>query len=193
MHENPYRLKICLIGRIRVGNRFAAFRLQRVHGFRRKKMMAGVDKFSRFFYKYGKYDRFISWEKKLEFYDALYKIDQNIHVDYLLRRVESGWEDVVVEDVRYLNEVQKLKDNGFTVIRITPSERTRPKIVNFDNALPGTVTVNEWFAADPNKFPTDYSFIYDNKAEAAATVDNIVNRLRQIREKQIEREPNRVL
>lgn len=184
---NEVRIKICLIGRTRKQSRILARRLVWGHGFIRKQLTDGVEKFCRDFYKYYNYQRPVSYDKKLKFYDALYKIDPEIHVNRLIRRVDAGWSDVVVEDVRFKSEATKLKENGFTIIRVTSNENKRPVIYNFDESVSGLLTVSEWFDNDPNKIPADYSIHFENKVEATQTIDNLVRRLREIKEKNVKR------
>lgn len=185
--ETPERLKIALIGRTKAGATTIGYHLLLEHGFKRKYLMDGVSKMVHYMYKYQKHQRLVSWEQKLKFYDAMYNIDNNIHIDYLLRRIgrEDSTADVVVEDVRYINEAEALKNAGFIIVRVTPSQLKIPKIVNFDAAGKGLVNVHEWFAKEASKFPSDYSLLYSNNTEIKKSIDHIVNRLKEIQMKKL--------
>ena len=47
---------------------------------------------------------------------AFRRIDEDVWIKHLLRRLQGGDECVVVDDVRFRNEAQLLKQNGFMLI-----------------------------------------------------------------------------
>lgn len=179
------RIKIALVGRVARGKTMTAFHLQKNRGFQRKKMMDGVTKFVNYMYGYSKKGpkAFISWEHRLEFYDTTYKLDPNIHINYLIRRLEKDEymsANVVVEDCRYINEVEALRKIGFKIIRLTPSKLTRPKVVGARDASQGLIPVHEWFGRNPDSFPVDYSVTVDTRENTIPSIDRIVDRLIEI-------------
>ena len=63
------------------------------------------------------------------------EIDEDIWVKYLVRKVKNE-DNIIVDDCRYLNEVQSLKNNGFYIIYIDISKETQKnRILNtYSNA-----------------------------------------------------------
>lgn len=160
------------------GKTYAAHYLYKTHNFKTVKLQDGVAKVVKWFYKYRPYQR-ISWEKKLEFYDALYAIDNDIHVDYLLRRLsQDSTRDIVVDDVRYANEVTKLKEAGFLIIRISMPDKKRTRLVGMKTALPGTVKLNEYYNRNFDAYQTDYSIINENQQSLYKLLDSIIEKER---------------
>jgi hypothetical protein len=172
-------IKIAFVGKKASGKTFSAFYLSTQYGFKKIRMDDGVSKAMRFFYMYGKHAR-PSWERKLDIYDALYKIDPTIHINYMLRRLERTTSDVVIEDARYISELQVLKEHGFVIVRIAaPADRLRKISGSVRNAAAGTIVLQEYFNEDKTAgYSTDFS-IYNNTREGTRkSLDHLVDTLR---------------
>lgn len=158
------------------GKTFAAHYLYKNHNFKTVKLQDSVKKVIKWFYQYRSHER-ISWERRLAFYDALYELDPDIHVDYLLRRLsQDSTRDIIVDDVRYINEVEKLKEAGFIIIRISMPDGKRTRIVGMKTAKPGTVKLHEYYSRTFEAYSTDYSIINENKDALYRLLDSIVEK-----------------
>lgn len=160
-----------------MGRTFAAYYLKKQHGFKTVRISDGVAKMMRYMYMYGKYER-PKWERRMDFYDALYKIDNNIHIQYLLRRLETTTNDVVVDDVRYVSEILALKKAGFLIIRISGPERgKRRNITNtLREAAAGASVLHEYFTdSKALAYTTDYSIYNETKDGTRKSLDEILD------------------
>lgn len=175
MEEKPIR--IALVGKKAAGKTYAAHYLYKNHNFRTMKLQDGVSKVIKWFYKYRSHER-ISWEKRLVFYDALYELDNDIHVDYLLRKISQlSTRDIVVDDVRYINEVNKLKSAGFTIVRISMPDNKRVRMAGIKSALPGSVKLNEYYGGKNfDSYPVDYSIINETQKGLFTLLDSLVEK-----------------
>lgn len=170
--------KIALVGKKATGKTFVAFYLKRHYGFKMVRIMDGVSKMMRYFYLYGKHQR-PKWEKRIDLYDALYKIDPDIHINYLLRRLATTTNDVVVDDVRYINELVKLRELGFTIIRIAAPEIRRRKVgATVRGAGKGTLVLQEYYGSDTTAaYSADFSIYNDTREGTRISIDKIVKEL----------------
>jgi len=143
-------------------------------------MQDSVSKIVKWFYKYRPHER-VKWERRVEFYDALYKIDNDIHVDYVLRRIFGAQEstrDIVVDDARYANEIIKLREAGFIIIRMTMENERLKRLKSMKTASPNRVSINEKFAPKNAPYPVDYSILNVTKDGLYQMLDNIVEKER---------------
>lgn len=170
-------IRIAFVGKKATGKTYAAHYLYKQYGFKHLRMVDATHRILKWFYKYRPYQR-IKWERQIEFYDALYKLDNDIHIDHILRRLETTTRDVVIDDPRYINEVRKLKEAGFIIIRLNMKESRRIRLAGVAKAAPGTVKLNEYFSAGSDSYPVDYSIINENKESLYLLLDNIVERER---------------
>lgn len=171
-------IKIALIGKKAAGKTFAAFYLKQRYKFKKMRMDDGVTKAMRSFYTYGKHQR-ASWERRLEIYDALYKVDPSIHIDYMLFKLETTTIDVVIEDVRYTDELQKLKAAGFTIVRIAAPDNRRTRIVGMKSAAAGTLVLQEYFNEDKTKgYSADFSIYNNTRDGTRRSLDNLIDTMR---------------
>lgn len=171
-------LKIALIGKRQEPRTSAAFCLNRQHGFKKLRMDDGVSKTMRFFYLYRKNER-PKWEQRMKIYDALYKIDPKIHINYMMWRLSTTTTDVVIEDVRYIAELQVLKDAGFKVVRITSPEKL-PNFKMVRQSAAGTLKLQEYFnAPETIGYSADYSVFYDKSESSKKNLADIVDILRK--------------
>jgi hypothetical protein len=174
-------IRIAFVGRHQSGKTYAAHYLYKHHNFKTVKIQDGIAKVIKWFYKYRPHER-INWEKRLAFYDALYALDNDIHIDYLLRRLATSTTDIVVDDVRYINEVKKLREAGFIIIRVSMPVTTKIKLKGIQSAAPGTVKLNEYFNRTFDAYATDYSIINENRESLYKLLDSIIAKERAKRE-----------
>lgn len=171
-------IKIALVGKKAAGKTFVAFYLKRRYKFKSIRISDGASKLMRFFYMYGKHKR-PSWERRIDIYDALYKIDPDIHINYLLRKLETTTSHVVVDDVRYVNELVKLREAGFTIIRVNAPENRRRKIgATLRKAASGTLVLEEYFREDKTApYSADYSLFNETRDGTREAMDKIIKEL----------------
>jgi hypothetical protein len=137
----------------------------------------GVTKFVRYMYTYKLHKR-VKWEKRLEIYDALYKIDPSIHIDYLLRKLMTTDRDVIVPDARYLNEVEGLVKANFVLIRINTTAKGPIRLAGMGTAAAGTVKLQEYFGREEDTYPVSYSILADDRVKMKEMLDMIIEKER---------------
>lgn len=171
-------IKLALVGKKMSGKTFVAFYLQKKHGFKKMRMDDGVSKAMRFFYLYGKHER-PKWEKKYDIYDALYKVDPTIHINYMLRKLATTTNDVVIEDLRYVSELQVLREHGFKIVRIVAPEDRRRKVGStVRNAAAGTLVLQEYFNQDKTiGYNADFSIYNDTRDGTRRSLDKVIDTL----------------
>ena len=113
----------------------------------------------------------------IPFYDAIYKTDHNFFIDHFRRRFEKTEKDVVVADVRYLNELQALRDLGFVIVRVTVPDMVRgPNIgAKIKTAEKNTVILSMLY--DKNfaiNYNVEYSINYTSISSLSALIDPIL-------------------
>lgn len=171
-------IKIAFVGKSATGKSALALYLNHAYGFKRAKMMDGVQRLGKLMYGIHKYQR-LDWRRQIEFYDALYKIDPNIHLSHLALRLEQTTMNLVVEDVRYIHEVQALAKMDFKIIRVTIPEGLRKiRIVGVKKAAVGTVTLNEYYHGDETRsYRADYTISNEGRHAARKSVDQLMELL----------------
>jgi hypothetical protein len=123
----------------------------------------------------------VKWEMRLKYYDAIYKIDNSIHVGHLLRILQRvpPEQDVVVPDVRYINEVQALVEAGFTVVRVTDGVGYKPvRMSGLASAAPGTVKLQEFYRRNAEAYSVSYSIVNEDLDKLRKSVDRVVDKER---------------
>lgn len=176
----PSPIKIALVGKKATGKSRIAVYLVRKHHFKNIKMQGGIDRLIHIFYSLKKSER-PYWETRWGFYDALYKVNPNIHIEYLKRRLElSTMPRIVVDDPRYVNEVKELRDLGFTIVRVNTPDGTRQRRIprGMREAAEGSVKLTEYFTRDPSKsYIVDFNIINENWDDTKASVDDLIKKL----------------
>jgi len=173
-------MKIALIGKKATGKTFVAFYLQKQHKFKRIRMDDGITKFLRDMYAYSNYQR-PTWEMRVDIYDALYKIDPTMHLKYLYRKMERISKDIVIEDVRYISELQDLHEHGFTIIRIAAPEMRRRRHIgkSLRDAATGTLLLSEHFFNDKTiAYNADYVILNDTRENTRQAIDKLLDEIR---------------
>src|SRR6185295_19256919 len=157
-------LRLAFVGKPNSGQTSCAVYLKRSHGFKRIRLMQGVARIAKVLYFHKNYER-IPWAKKRAIYDALYKVDKNIWIGYVENRLSNTTEPIVIDDAKFLNEVMKLKELGFIIIRVNTSMKNRAKAVGRflgPDIIPGSVAMIEYFNKDPTEaLQVDYSIYHD--------------------------------
>lgn len=168
--------RLALVGKAKVGRSAVAKYLEAQHGFKKMDLQDGVNRTLRTLYGWTSYTR-VPWVTRLRVYDALYKIDPNIWITFLLWKIErTKMQDIVVDDVRYLNELEILKNLGFKVVRITSPEIRRQHLTsNLLDAAPGNLITQEWYNKDFSELiGVDYSIHNDERKAMNRAVDSLV-------------------
>jgi len=119
-------IKIAVTGKIRSGkDTVSHFFIER--GFKRFKFGDGIkeiiEKYFPDAWSKGKprtYYQFIG--------QALRQLDPDVWIKYVLKKIEeSGADNVIIDDMRQLNEAKKLKELGFIIIKVEADINTRLK------------------------------------------------------------------
>src|SRR5258706_9458376 len=147
-------LRIALVGRSKEANVWVGQYFYYHYKFQHKRLSDPLEHFIKQSHSYltGRYrGKVYRWERKLEIYDFIYKIEPEIWVKYMEWRLEKQQKSCVVSDVRYINELEYLRDKlGFTIIRVQSQSK---KLANISKSLghesaPGTLALAELYAKD---------------------------------------------
>lgn len=167
-------MRIAFVGKKAAAKTFCAHYLYKRKAFKRMQLDDGVTRIIRSMYTFRLHKR-VTWERRVEMYDALYKLDPNIHIDYLLSKLSITTRDVVVPDVRYLNELEKLIAAGFVIVRVN-SPATEIRIKGIKSAAVGTVKLNEYFGHNFDVYPVSYSVFVEDRDKAREMLDIILEK-----------------
>jgi hypothetical protein len=173
-------MRIAFVGKKASGKTFAARYLEKKHKFYHKPLREGVFRILRILYYYGDH-KHIPWEQEMRVYDALYKLDPDIWIGYLERRLRTSTGDIVVDDARYINEVQKLKELGFILIRINAPEDARKRRIGkaLLDAAENSVILAEYFHKDLSSlYQADYTILNESRDSTRAALDIIIEKER---------------
>jgi hypothetical protein len=147
--------------------------LRKAHLFKRINMDDGVKYFLRQMYDYNGWKNILIKERRL-FYDAIYKVDPNIFISHVTSRIRKSENDIVISDVRYLNEMQALQKLNFKIVRVTTP--LPPKIgVYVKGAAAGTTALSSLY--DKNfavKHNVEYSINFTTKANLSTQMDTLL-------------------
>lgn len=153
--------------------------LRKKQGFKVMRLDDGVAKFVRDMYKYDKHRRVV-WETRIDFYDAMYALDHEMHTGYLLRRLKTTTRDVITPDARYVEEVKTLRAlAGYTIIRVTDPPNPKRSFQGLRKATTGTVLLNEAYGKNFENYPVDYSIVATGDPEKLRrNIQNVVDKER---------------
>lgn len=173
-------LRLAFVGKPNSGQTTCAVYLKRSHGFKRIRMMQSVVKICQLLYGYRKYER-PTWRKKRDIYDALYRVDKDIWITHVTNRLKNTTEPIVIDDAKFLNEVMRLQELGFIIIRVNSSLKNRAKSVGQflgTDIIPGSVAMIEYYSKDPTEaLRVDYSIYNDgNRKNLYKTIDELVSK-----------------
>jgi hypothetical protein len=171
-------LRIAFVGTDQSEKIECAVYLHHTYHFRKIRLHDAVDDFVRKIYYFGRW-RKINWAQRNQIYDALYKLDNNIWVGYVEGKLNLTKLDVVIDDARYSSEVNRLRDLGFIIVRVTKPS----KVVDFGKSLgaklqkqdiaDGSVLIQETYGKK-EVYKVDYSLYNDSKAAREEGLDRIL-------------------
>ena len=124
-------MKIGLIGKICSGKTSLANYIMERHTYTRMAFADKIKELATDIFEMQNKDRKLLQDIGTKFRE----IDEDIWVKYLLKKVKNK-DNIIIDDCRYLNEVQSLKNNGFYIIYIEISEECQKnRILNtYSNA-----------------------------------------------------------
>lgn len=96
--------------------------------------------------------------------EKIKEIDNNIWIKYALKDIKNI-ENIVIDDLRFPNELEYLKKHGFIIIRINISrkeqvERLKNKYENYEDHINGDNHCSESYV---DKLNVDFEFNSDDK------------------------------
>lgn len=180
-------LRLALVGKDKTSRVWVGNYLRDRYYFEHKRLSEPVERFVRhthFYLGRGK-GKVYAWERKLEIYDFMYKMEPEIWVRYMDFRLEKQLKDCVVSDVRYANELEYLRDKlGFTIIRVHAEGK---KLVNIAKILgkeyaPGTLALAELYGRDfTTTIRADYTMTWhtSRRDDARQSIDEILAQITQ--------------
>lgn len=172
------QIKLGLVGKGQSGKSFVATVLRNEHKFDKMSLQDPAKSIARRLWVYGKGQR-VNWERRYKIYDAMYKLDSDVWVRYLLNRVPKTPRDIVVDDIRYINELEMLRASGFIIVRIVRPEALRKGHIKIMDAAPGTLILHEWFNKDfTDLIRADYTITNDTRDATIKSIDVLVDKLR---------------
>lgn len=171
MPRSSQGYNIAFIGLNRRAQISCAEYLKRVHGFKRFDMDAPLKKFLKTAYAY-KHKQNLTFKKSLAFYDSIYRVDNEIFIKYVQWRMSISEIDTVISDVRYLNEMEALKDLGFTICRVTTPVKRLPIGEFAKYAEPGSVAMA---LAYDKRFSVNYDANYSVNWTTVATTGSVMD------------------
>lgn len=173
------RIKIALVGKSAAGKSFVATELRNNYNFTKMSLQDPTKKIVRQLWLYPSQKR-VTWETRWRVYDFFYKMDSNIWVRYLLNRLKKANLDIVVDDVRYINELDMLRASGFTIVRILAPDKVRLKRIPLQSsAAPGSLILHEWFNRDFTEIiRADYTITNISREDTKTSIKQLVEKLR---------------
>ena len=173
-------IRIAFVGKRAAGQTQAAIHLKTKHGFKRTPLRDGVYKTLWRLYEYKHYYH-IPPEVEWKYYDAMYGVDHKVFVTYLKNRLTRITNDVVVEDVRYTDEVEYLKNElGFLIVRIVAPEEHRKMYIPKMTRLDGSVLLYETFNHDPSAaIRANYVIANNSREELKAGLDKMIGDIKK--------------
>jgi hypothetical protein len=169
-------MRVVLVGTKQTPRTAVARELERAYKFKVVGMLDAVERIYRIIYFNNKWNR-VRWEKTVKIYDALYEVDPEIWIQYMERRLSTSTQDIVIPDVRYVAELDRLRNLGFTVVRVREEGGTsvpHPGKSLLD-AGEGTVIVHEYYG----KLPVDFGISFENRKNMVENVSYLVSKLKE--------------
>lgn len=164
------QLKFVIIGDRQSERALVSFFLRSVHKFKVVRIGDPISRFIRYQFKIA-YNHKIDKKLKGKIYHALYEVDPDMHINHLMWRLSQTTTDrVVVDDIFYLNELRRLVDDGFKVIRISGKPRQKPP-KDLDER---SILIYEMFGKELNKYKVDYSIVHTSRNATKQALNRIV-------------------
>ena len=150
--------------------------LKHTHGFKRMDMDDGVKYFMRQMYDLNGWSN-IKRADRRAFYDAIYKVDPNIFISHITSRVKKSLNDIVISDVRYVNELDALLELDFKIVRVTTP--AKPKIgVYVKGAAAGTTALSSLYDKKfAVKYDVQYSLQFTKKSDLPNVLDPLLEQI----------------
>lgn len=165
-------LKIAIVGKRATTRTQVAQILKRQYGFKLMRMSDPTQRTMRMFYK-GRGHQM--WERRMLLYDALYETDNDIHINYAISRAEMSTNDLVIDDVRYINELEKLRENGFIIIRVESMGPKKPGKALTRKSSAGSLVLHEYFLDTKNtSYNVDYSMVATDLVSTKASIAQLL-------------------
>lgn len=120
-------------------------------------------------------------QRKQEFYDLIYKFNPESFINWLPRRLEKVTDNrpIVIEDARYVSEVQALSAMDFVIIRIVTPHAKIP--FGLKAAAPGTVVLNEWYPNAAQKpYNPYYQIVFDDFGDMTKQIEQMIASLENL-------------
>ena len=147
------------------------------HRFKRLNMDDALKRFLRTSYWY-KFMENVSFNKSMAFYDAIYKVDNEIFIKYIEGRLNLTEVDVVIPSVRYINEMKALQDMGFIICRVThksqPVNITRYAKTAVEGSVPVALEYDRSFAVRHN---AQYSIDWTSQGSVGTIIEPFLERI----------------
>ena len=105
--------KIAIIGKICSGKSFLANYLVENYNFKKYSFADPLKKIAKEYYNMKNKDRILLQDLA----EKMKEIDKNVFVNYLVNKIDKE-ENVVIDDLRFENELLELKKNNFTIIKL---------------------------------------------------------------------------
>lgn len=173
-------MKVALVGRKSTGKRLVSLHLVKKHKFKAMPLSYGVERIYKTLFYTEKYSR-VPWEHRQKIYDALYDVDPNIWTHFLEKRLKTTVKpNIIVDDVRYVNEVQTLQQMGFLIIRVDSPDLSKQRNItkSLAGSRPGSVIVNEYFGAG-TAYKVDYAIYNDTREGTRKATDVLIEELKR--------------
>lgn len=134
-------------------------------------------RFMRTTYDLKKYQK-LTFRTRLEFYDAVYGVDPEFFIEHVKSRLKKTTADIVIPDVRYINEMEALQELGFIITRVTTPVKHLPVGFFSNTAKEGSLAVamayDKNFAVNHNaNFSVNWSKKSDTEGIMTAFLERI--------------------
>jgi dephospho-CoA kinase len=166
-------MKIGLCGKMCAGKSFVANRLAEEYQAKIFSFAGKVKEIARDLFNMKEKDRKLLQDIGKKMRD----IDKNVWIDYVLRKTENI-NNVIVDDIRYPNELKALRDDGFIIFKLTIPEEDR--IERIKQTYPNDFQehlerLNHESEMHITKLDADYTILSNSN-----TIDTIKNLLKMV-------------
>jgi len=166
-------LNVAFIGLDHAGKIACAEYMRRKLSFKRMELREGLVHFLRTSRGYHSHFK-MGLDEIMRYYDAIYKLDNDLFLEHFKRRFNKVENDVVVSDIRYLNELRALQELGFIIVRVTvPHGSLVSRKVG--NAATDTVILSILYDREfANNYNVDYNVEYTSISRLEALINPIL-------------------
>lgn len=173
-------INVAFIGTVKNAQTACAEHLKWKHEFKRLEFDDPIRKFIRKSYGYKPWTN-INWQKRLEFYDSIYRVDNDFFINIMRQKIQNSEVDIVISDVRYINELDALREMDFKIVRVTSAKPMTgyPQVGKYvKTAEVGSVPVALYF--DSNRTfqgKIDYSIYWESRTKMPDVLDPLLERM----------------